>query len=199
MSSVQVCLKKEFPNMLTLLRVVLTCALNLYIYSHFGSLAIPVAIFSVICLTDYYDGKIARLYGSSSRFGAAFDVSADLFYIVSSYSLLWHLKILPFWFLMVIIFKFTEFVFTSYFLKKFNGENPALVFDFIGRMAAVLFYIIPILAYMSFLLSNSVYFFVVQILIYIITLMVVASSSLRLSNCVKAAKSYTGAVLKMRG
>ena len=79
---------KLLPNMLTLLRIMLACLLNLYILYRFGSLPIPIVIFTLIFLTDFLDGKIARFYGNTSNFGAIFDILADLFYIVTSYIVL---------------------------------------------------------------------------------------------------------------
>lgn len=173
------------PNMLTLLRVVLVCFLNLYILNHFGRLAIPIIIFLLIFLTDFLDGKIARFYGNTSPLGAMFDILADLFYIVASYIVLCSFHVLPLWFLFIMLFKFIEFVVTSFFLKKHYSEKSTFVFDFIGRFAAALFYTIPVLAYLFFQLSQPIYFFIIHTFIYIITFMVFVSSANRLRNCVK--------------
>lgn len=178
-------LMKELPNMLTLLRVVLACILFFYILNRFGSLPIAMVIFLLIFLTDFLDGKIARFYGSTSQFGAVFDILADLFYIVASYIVLCYFNILPLWFLFIMLFKFIEFVVTSFFLKKFSCGKSIFVFDFVGRFAAALFYIMPLLEYVSFQLSQSLYFFTNHIFIYIITFMVFVSSAYRLWNCSK--------------
>lgn len=176
---------KMLPNMLTLLRVVLACLLNLYILNRFGSLPIPVIIFMLIFLTDFLDGKIARLYGNTSHFGAVFDILADLFCIIASYIVLCSFHVLPLWFLFIMLFKFMEFVATSFFLKKLYSGKSIFVFDFIGRFAAALFYVIPILGYVSYQLSQPLYFFTSHIFVYIITFMVFVSSSYRLWKCAK--------------
>jgi len=185
MARVMVRLIKELPNMLTLLRVVLSCLLNFYILNQFGSLPIPIVIFLLIVLTDFLDGKIARFYGNTSLFGAVFDIVADLFYMVTSYIVLCSFHVLPLWFLFIMLFKFIEFVVTSFFLKEPCSGKSIFVFDFIGRFTAVLFYIIPILAYASFQLSQLLYFFTIHIFLYIITFMVFVSSFQRLWNCVE--------------
>lgn len=185
MTRVMARLMKELPNMITLLRVVLSCLLNFYILNHFGSLPIPMAIFLLIFLTDFLDGKIARFYGSTSHFGAVFDILADLFYMITSYIVLCSYHVLPLWFLFIMLFKCIEFVVTSFFLKKLCNGKSIFVFDFIGRFTVVLFYIIPILAYTSFQLSQLLYFFTIHIFIYIITFMVFVSSSYRLWNCIE--------------
>ncbi|MBZ4646013.1 MAG: CDP-alcohol phosphatidyltransferase [Clostridia bacterium] len=181
-------LMKQLPNMITLLRVVLSCLLSFYILSRFGSMLIPIIIILVIFLTDFLDGKIARLYGNTSHFGAAFDVLADLFYIVAIYIVLYYYHVLPLWFLFIILFKFIEFVVTSLFLKKISSGKSIFVFDFIGRLVAVLFYIIPIMAYVSFMFSQPIYFFTVHVFIYIITFMALVSSLYRLWKWVKVLK-----------
>ncbi|MCK4261086.1 MAG: CDP-alcohol phosphatidyltransferase family protein [Halanaerobiales bacterium] len=178
---------RNIPNMLTLSRVVLTVLLNFYIFNYFGSMSIPILIFVAIFLTDFLDGKIARLNGKTSSFGAVFDVLADLFYMVVSYIVLYRLQIIPLWFLFVILIKFLEFVITSYFLKNYFCEKSIFVFDYIGRLVAVLFYIIPVLAYVSSQFSQSIYFFIIQ-LIYIITFMAFTSFIYRLWSCVKVCK-----------
>lgn len=111
------------PNMITLLRVLLSCFLNFYLLNHFGSLPVPIIISLAIFLTDFLDGKIARFLGKTSRFGAVFDLLADLFYIVLSYLVLYSFQILPIWFFLVILFKFIEFVLTSLFLKNFCDQK----------------------------------------------------------------------------
>lgn len=132
---------KMLPNTLTLLRVLLACLLNFVIIYHFGCRALITIIFIVIFLTDFLDGKIARLCGSTSHFGAAFDILADLFYVGTSYIGLCLLHILPIWFLFIMLFKFIEFTVTSIFLKILHGGKSIFVFDFIGRFVGVLFYI----------------------------------------------------------
>jgi phosphatidylglycerophosphate synthase len=157
---------KRIPNLITLLRVVLTCPLNVYILNNFGRVSVPIVISFLIFLSDFIDGKIARISGNTSSFGAAFDIVADLFYIVASYGTLIYLKIAPFWFLTVILFKFIEFVITSFLLKKHSRVSSMFVFDFIGRFTTILFYIAPLLIYVSFQRSLPVNGFVSGTLIY---------------------------------
>jgi CDP-diacylglycerol--glycerol-3-phosphate 3-phosphatidyltransferase len=89
---------KMLPNTLTLLRVLLTCLLNFVIINHFESWTLITVIFMVIFLTDLLDGKIARLCGNTSHFGAVIDILADLFYVVMSYMVLCIYHVLSFGF-----------------------------------------------------------------------------------------------------
>ena len=178
-------MNKRIPNLITLLRVVLTCLLNIYILNNFGRVSVPIVISFLVFLSDFIDGKIARISGNTSSFGAAFDVVADLFYIVASYSTLIYLKIAPFWFLIVILFKFIEFVITSFLLKRYSRVSSMFVFDFIGRFTTILFYIAPLLIYVSFQQSLSVNGIVSGALIYGATATALVSAAYRIWSVVK--------------
>lgn len=181
---------KKLPNIITLLRVALLLFLNFYIVNHFGSMLIPIIISVIIFLTDFMDGKIARMNGSVSNVGAVFDVIADLFYIVLSYIvLLYSFHILPLWFLVIILFKFVDFTVTSYFIEKISNKISIFIFDFLGRFVAVIFYIIPVVSYISFHLSKTEYLSIINLIMYITTFFVFASSSYRIGICINRFKS----------
>ena len=181
--------RKNIPNILTSVRVILTCFLNFHIVYYCGKIAIPFIVFSVIFFTDFLDGKIARFYGLTSYFGAIFDVAADLLYIIVTYIVMCYLHIIPLWFFIIIIIKFIEFSITSYVINKNATRKSPFIFDYIGRVVAVLFYLIPLLTYVSHYLSKSIYFFTVDVLLYIITLLAFISFVYRVSNCVKVSNS----------
>lgn len=182
-------LAKKIPNMITLLRVVLTCIVNVCICTNFSCTIIPIILIAVIFASDFIDGKIARKYGWTSKSGAIFDVLSDLFYIISSYVVLYVFHILPLWFLFIILFKFLEFTITSKLIKKYGSKDGVFVFDLIGRYVAVLFYIVPILAYVSFQYSQVMYSLIVNEFIFLITFFVAISSGHRIWNCVNAMKT----------
>lgn len=168
--------------MMTLLRIVLSCILNIYLYNKFSSIKIPIVITTLIYFTDFFDGKIARVVGSASRFGAILDVIADLFYIIISYMVLYKFHVLPLWFLFIILFNFIEFIITSFWLKKASSSGSVFVFDLIGRYAATFFYAIPMFSYVSFMFYRNISFVVINIFMCFITFMVVISSIYRISN-----------------
>jgi len=154
---------------------------------------IPSILVFGIFISDFLDGKVARFFGTVSYSGMIFDVLADLFFIVTFYVVLLYNSILPLWFLFIILLKFIEFAVTSFLLKKFFYKKAMFIFDFIGRLVAVLFYVIPMLAYASFQYSPPVYFFTIHILIYIIAFLAFVSSLHRVWNCVKSFKNQAGA------
>lgn len=175
---------KQFPNLITLLRIGLTFFLNIYILKNPGNLAIPLIIFIFLLLTDFLDGKVARHYGVSTKFGAIFDLLADLLFILSSTTLLIYLQVIPKWFLGVILIKFTEFIFTSFILKEDDNEE-VFVFDYFGRLTAGLFYVIPILSYTLVRLNHSFYLSMIQILLYFTSFLATVSFVYRISRCIK--------------
>lgn len=176
-------LVRKIPNILTLLRIILTIYFNFYIINHFGSILIPIVCCSIILLTDFFDGKIARTCGSASNTGAVLDVTADLLYIILSYIVIYSFHIVPLWFLFIIIFNFTEFIVTSYFMNKISKKNTIIVFDYLGRLAAAIFYIVSIVAYLSFQLLQKEYMIITNFLMYTAVSFVCISFFYRLWRC----------------
>lgn len=171
---------KVLPNLITLLRVILTCIINIHILNQHGGILVPGVIFLVILYTDFLDGKIARLLGGTTKFGAVFDVLADFFFIVTIYIVLHNFDILPLWFLIIILFKFLEFLLTSFLFKKISRIKTIFIFDVLGRFVAGLFYIIPITAYILFSISKPIYFVTIDVLIYSTTVLAIFSTINRL-------------------
>lgn len=180
---------KSLPNMMSLLRIVLACIVNIYLYNNYANIKFPIILTVLIYATDFFDGRIARFYKCTSRLGAILDVMADLFYMVVSYLVLYKFHILPLWFLFIILFKFIEFVVTSSIFKKISSVQSIFVFDLIGRYAASFFYVIPIIAYIFFLLNKDIYWFIINILIFFITFMVIISSTYRIRNILRSVKN----------
>lgn len=126
-------------NGLTLLRLVLSFVFVAVLASQYPGTWLYAALFVVIGITDFLDGRLARRWKVQSAAGAWMDIGADFFFIMSSCFVLYLKQSLPSWILMVIFAKMIEFVSTSYILKN----KP--VFDRVGRCVAVGFYILPIL------------------------------------------------------
>ncbi len=131
-------------NILTLSRVPLTlvfCAVVLLGASPFLPCA---ALFILIAVTDYLDGKLARKFGVQTDIGAILDVSADFFFIIAACSSLALRGLFPYWMLGVILFKFLEFWITSAIFTS-RKVTSVFLFDPLGRLVAVLFYLLPVL------------------------------------------------------
>ena len=78
-------MKKEniynIPNLLTILRVIITFIAVYFIFSGFNIIYVIVA-FVIGALTDFFDGQIARRYHQKTEFGRKADMIADRFLMV---------------------------------------------------------------------------------------------------------------------
>lgn len=137
----------------------------------------------MIFLTDFLDGRIARQYGSETRTGAVLDILADLFYVVLSYGALCARSVIPVWFFIVALLKFLEFLLTSSFLRNHTRGGSPFVFDFIGRYVAVLFYGMPLPAYVAFVLLPSAHDIAMNIVCGGISIFAMVSSAHRIRSC----------------
>ena len=66
---------KQIPNLLTVTRVVGMIPVSILMIT--GNTLIGVLLLGTILSTDYFDGKIARKYGITSKFGADLDAVCD--------------------------------------------------------------------------------------------------------------------------
>jgi CDP-diacylglycerol--glycerol-3-phosphate 3-phosphatidyltransferase len=185
-------LAKCLPNSLTSLRILLTFLYCPMLYNlHLNNdetiyFTLMVAGFIMICLTDLLDGKIARKMKAESRFGGIFDVVADFVFIVSSHIVLIVNRMIPIWFIAVILGKFIEFLITSYIIKKYSKiHSSVFIFDYLGRIAAVNFFVLPGLILLVYKGLNMLW---INIFIYITVALAIISSSSRLFNCYNGLK-----------
>lgn len=139
---------KIIPNIITITRFILTIifiilCLNTKLYLYI------LLTFILICISDITDGKIARHFNCSTKLGSVLDVLMDALFIFSSLSILCFKEhIVPLWFILVVLINFLTFIITSSITKKLyiNTKN-FFVFDLIGRISSILFYIIPGITY----------------------------------------------------
>ena len=86
----------RLPNALTIARLaVLPLFWWVLLEAENGRSALAFVIFGLASLTDWFDGWLARRYGSFSRFGRLADPLADRLLIDSAVILLWHHGRLP--------------------------------------------------------------------------------------------------------
>ena len=143
---------KEVPNDLSFLRIILSCFFaisfnNLLINKN--NVILPFTLFLILLLTDYLDGFIARKTSNTSDFGALIDVGADMIFVFLSYMVLTINNMLHPFFILVLILKFIEFIYTSN--KKHTSKR--VVFDTIGKNVSKFWIVFPgiicILYYMN--------------------------------------------------
>ena len=143
--------KKLLITGLTLSRIPITIIFNFNLYYGKNKLLICSLLFLIIALTDFFDGKLARHYKATSKFGSILDVGTDFFFIFTASYLLYTRGLLPVGIVIIIIVKFAEFCFTSYLINRKSNIDKALFFDKTGRFVAIILYSLPLFA----LISNS--------------------------------------------
>ncbi len=102
----------NLPNKLTMLRIILTFVFMLLLFSH-GVLAKSAAliIFVAACVTDLYDGYIARRRNMITDFGKFMDPIADKILVLSAFFAFIEMNLIPAWMVLVIVLR--EFVVTG--------------------------------------------------------------------------------------
>lgn len=75
----------NLPNKLTISRMVMIPVFILFFYLYFpGHYFVALAVFGVACLTDLFDGKIARKYNLVTNLGKFLDPIADKVLVLSA-------------------------------------------------------------------------------------------------------------------
>ena len=89
------------PNLLTILRVLLTPVLVIFLLQ--DRLIAALVVFIVAGITDGLDGLIARLYRQKSRLGAFLDPLADKLLLATTYVLLAVKSLVPSWLTVIVL------------------------------------------------------------------------------------------------
>ncbi|ABC76530.1 CDP-alcohol phosphatidyltransferase family protein [Syntrophus aciditrophicus] len=91
----------NIPNILTLLRIVLTPAVVIFLME--GSYFKALIVFSISGLTDGLDGFLARVLKQQTKLGAYLDPIADKALLTSSFLTLAIMGIIPGWLTVIVI------------------------------------------------------------------------------------------------
>lgn len=185
-------LRYIIPNVITLIRVVLTIIFIVFLNNEFilerkdQSIINLAIIFFVICLTDFVDGKTARYLKATSILGSFFDVISDFIFILCATMTLVKFQMVPMWFLAVIIVKFIDFVATSKIINNYKlKREKVFVFDYMGRVGALLFYGLPFIVIFINKYFSGTSTFIVLLLICISTIIALISLTQRIIMCIQ--------------
>lgn len=189
-------IKAAFPNLLTLLRVILVPPLCSAIMNR--NLSVLTVTFLAISATDFFDGRIARMLNTQSKFGAALDAVADLAYIMATLYTMTIVDLIPVWFFFMVIAKFFEFIITSLLIARKSEERLLLVFDHIGRIAACLFFVTPMVIPLLDITKLPGSSAATQIVIGLTALLSISSSIGRIVACVRSTKLMESRYLWIR-
>jgi cardiolipin synthase len=131
------------PNALSVLRLV---GVPVFLYLALGPEADGWALVVLACgaATDYFDGKIARAFGQTSKLGQILDPAADRLYIAATAIALTVRDIVPLWLVIALLARDLVLAPTIPLLRR-HGLGPLPV-HFLGKAATFnLLYAFPLL------------------------------------------------------
>jgi len=131
------------PNALSMLRLL---GVPLFLWLLLGPQAdlLALLVLMVAGLSDYFDGKIARWLGQTSKLGVLLDPAADRLYILATLVAFVIRDIIPWWLALLIIGRDLVLVPTLPVLRR-HGYGPLQV-SYIGKAATFnLLYAFPLL------------------------------------------------------
>ncbi|MEA3329035.1 MAG: CDP-diacylglycerol--glycerol-3-phosphate 3-phosphatidyltransferase [Candidatus Omnitrophota bacterium] len=109
----------NLPNKLTISRIILTFVFMFFLFSSWWpGKYLALLIFIIACLTDYYDGYIAKQKNMITNFGRLADPIADKILVLAAFLAFVELKILPAWMVVLIILR--ELIITGVRLLAFS-------------------------------------------------------------------------------
>lgn len=120
---------------MSMLRI-LILPLLIYLFDS-GNTALGLSVFIFLAVTDLLDGYLARKLKVNSEIGAFFDSTMDFILILSLFIFFTEAGFYPVWISAIIIFAFSQFVFSSLFSKR--------LYDPVGKYYGSFFYIAIIL------------------------------------------------------
>ncbi len=132
------------PNALSVLRLL---GVPLFLWLALGPEADgwAVVVLAVSSITDWLDGKLARLLNQTSRLGQLLDPAADRLYIVATVAALGIRDIMPWWLVGLLLGRDVVLLVFPPILKR-HGYGPALPVHYLGKAATFcLLYALPLL------------------------------------------------------
>lgn len=121
----------QLPNLLTLLRIAACPVLVLLLRG--GGYDMAILLFLAAGITDGLDGYIAKRYNCVSNLGAILDPIADKLLIASAYIMLAILQDIPFWLLVVVMFRDLVIV-VGYLVLVVMGEEIPMKPTYISKI-----------------------------------------------------------------
>ncbi|MDH5368584.1 MAG: CDP-alcohol phosphatidyltransferase family protein [Gammaproteobacteria bacterium] len=111
--------KRDIPNFISLLRIVLVVPLAFYLWNQ--NYLTALSLFLIGGLSDGLDGFLARRYKWETDLGVILDPMGDKLMMLTAYLLLgWH-HLLPWWVVGLVIFRDLIIVFGTLLYRKFIG------------------------------------------------------------------------------
>jgi CDP-diacylglycerol--glycerol-3-phosphate 3-phosphatidyltransferase len=179
---------KNVPNALSLARMLLALPFiliihDIFVYQCAKNLGL-LLIFTGIILSDIADGCLARKLKCASDTGAKLDIISDALYTVLSLSVFAYFKIIPVWFVFIMLFKLAEFIITSRIIKRRRQSQGIVFFDTIGKLSVCAVMLLPgVFVFRCVIIEYKI---VMNAVIYVITAMLALSFASRVISILRA-------------
>ncbi|MDR0383692.1 MAG: CDP-alcohol phosphatidyltransferase family protein [Spirochaetaceae bacterium] len=183
-------LKRHIPNILSLSRMLLILPFiltihDIFIYECANNLVL-LLVFVFIIISDVADGYLARKLNCASDRGAKLDIVSDALYTILSLSAFVYFEIIPIWFVCVMLLKLMEFAVTSKLVKNKQNFENTVFFDKIGKISICVAMLLPgIFVFRCIIIDYKT---VMNISVYIITVMLTLSFVSRIMSTIKYMK-----------
>ncbi len=153
---------KYIPNIITSLRILLTVFFLLAFIN--GKFLLSLIYFSLVALSDFFDGYLAKKWNVCSKFGAMLDPLADKFTMLSSYLLFYLLNIIPLYITIIVIGRDILILFAVILclFKRVNLKFSPLISSKINTTIQMIF-IIFVLICKSFSINISLDIFMLVV------------------------------------
>ena len=118
--------KKDIPNAISLLRIVLVAPIVYFLLSK--QFTVALVLFVIAGLSDALDGYLAKKYNWITRLGSFLDPLADKLLLVSCFLVCVFIELVPAWLFVIIVIRDLVVAFGAltchFMLEKFQGEPP---------------------------------------------------------------------------
>ncbi|MDR1302883.1 MAG: CDP-alcohol phosphatidyltransferase family protein [Treponema sp.] len=168
---------KNVPNGLSLLRIVLVLPFiliihDIFVYACTKNVFLIITFFTIL-LSDVADGCLARKLNCTSDTGAKLDIISDTLYTMLSLAVFTYFKIIPVWFIVIMLLKLIEFMITSKLIKNKQRTERIIFFDKIGKISVSMVMLLPGIFVFRCIITH--YKTVMNIVVYIVTVMLILS------------------------
>lgn len=155
---------------------------DIFVYECTKNLFLLLTFFTII-ISDVADGFLARKLKCTSDTGAILDIISDTLYTILSLTAFAYFKIIPAWFILIMLLKLIEFMITSKIIKEKRKDENIMSFDKMGKMSVAIVMLLPgIFVFRCVIIDYKT---VMNTIIYIITVMVIISFFYRIIGTVK--------------
>ena len=156
---------------------------DIFVYQCTKNLGLVIIFFTII-LSDIADGYLARKLNCASKAGARLDIISDTVYAILSLAAFAYFKIIPVWFIFIMALKLIEFFVTSKLINQKQNYEKTLFFDRIGKISICTIMLLPgIFVFRCIIIDYKT---VMNIIIYIITIMFIISFINRIKTTIES-------------